>query len=62
MARAIKKVRVRQVGSSIRRDRRQELCLKALGLGKVGAERELVADNSILKLIEKVSHMVKVVS
>lgn len=62
MASAIKKIRVRQTGSAIRRERCQRLCLKALGLGKIGAERELVADNSILKLIEKVRHMIKVVS
>lgn len=56
------KIRVRQVGSPIRRDKRQALYLKSLGLRKIGSERELVATNSVLKLIEKVRHMVKVVS
>ena len=56
------KIRVRQVGSPIRRDKRQVLYLKSLGLRRIGSERELVATNSILKLIEKVRHMVKVVS
>lgn len=56
------KIRVRQVGSPIRRDKRQALYLKSLGLRKIGSERELVATNSVLKLIEKVRHMVEVVS
>jgi ribosomal protein L30 len=55
-------IKIRQSGSAIRRSKRQALYLKSLGLGKIGAERELVADNSVLKLIEKVRHMVKVVS
>jgi ribosomal protein L30 len=56
------KIKIRQTGSAIRRDKRQLLYLKSLGLGKIGAERELVVNNSILKLIEKVRHMVEVVS
>lgn len=57
-----KKIKIRQVGSAIRRDKRQRLYLKSLGLKKIGSERELVATNSVLKLIEKVRHMVEVVS
>lgn len=56
------KIRVRQTGSSIRRDRRQALYLKSLGLGRIGAEKELIDSNSVRELIKKVSHMVKIVS
>ncbi|MDR0744441.1 MAG: 50S ribosomal protein L30 [Holosporales bacterium] len=56
------KIKIKQIGSSIRRNKKQGLYLKSLGLRKVGSERELIVNNSILKLIEKVRHMVKVVS
>lgn len=62
MAKTEKKIKVRQIGSSIRRDKRQALYLKSLGLRKIGSEKELVATNSVLKLIEKVHHMVEVIS
>lgn len=62
MTKTEKKIKVRQVGSPIRRDKRQGLYLKSLGLKKIGSERELVANNSVLKLIEKVRHMVEVIS
>ena len=62
MAKIEKKIKVRQIGSPIRRDKRQALHLKSLGLRKIGSERELVATNSVLKLIERVRHMVKVIS
>ena len=62
MAKTEKKIRIRQTGSHIRRDKRQGLYLKSLGLKKIGSERELVANNSVLKLIEKVRHMVEVIS
>lgn len=62
MTKTEKKIRIRQTGSPIRRDKRQGLYLKSLGLKKIGSERELVANNSVLKLIEKVRHMVEVIS
>ena len=62
MAKTEEKIRIRQIGSPIRRDKRQGLYLKSLGLKKIGSERELVANNSVLELIEKVRHMVKVIS
>ena len=62
MTKTEKKIKVRQVGSPIRRDKRQGLYLKSLGLKKIGSERELMANNSVLKLIEKVRHMVEVIS
>ena len=58
----VEKIRIRQTGSSIRRDKRQALYLNSLGLGKIGSERELVVNNSVLKLIEKVRHMIEIVS
>lgn len=62
MNKKVETIKIRQTGSSIRRDKKQALYLKSLGLGKIGAERELVVNNSILKLIEKVRHMVEVIS
>ncbi|MDR2667334.1 MAG: 50S ribosomal protein L30 [Holosporales bacterium] len=62
MAEKIGKIKVKQIGSPIRRDRKQGLHLRALGLKKIGSERELIASNSILQLIEKVRHMIKVIS
>ena len=56
------KIKIRQTGSPIRRDRRQALYLKSLGLRGIGSERELKSNNTVLKLIEKVRHMVKVIS
>jgi large subunit ribosomal protein L30 len=62
MTDSVRKIKVRQTGSSIRRDRKQALYLKSLGLRGIGSEKELVASNSVLKLIEKVRHMVEVIS
>ncbi len=56
-----KLIKVRQVGSAIRRDKKQELYLKSLGLGKIGKEKELEDSNSVRVLISKVRHMVEVV-
>ncbi|MDR1034732.1 MAG: 50S ribosomal protein L30 [Holosporales bacterium] len=55
------KVRIRQTGSVIRRCGKQALHLKALGLRGIGSEKELVLNDSILGLIKKVRHMVKVI-
>lgn len=56
-----KTILVRQVGSPLRRDARQSLYLKSLGLGKMNRTRELVDTPAVRGLITKVSHMVKVV-
>lgn len=56
-----KKMKVRQIGSSIRRDARQALYLKSLGLGRIGKEKELIDSNSVRCLIAKVKHMVEIV-
>jgi ribosomal protein L30 len=55
------KVKVRQTGSAIRRDKKQALYLKSLGLSGIGTERELTASHAVLELIKKVSHMVKII-
>ncbi|MDR0552840.1 MAG: 50S ribosomal protein L30 [Holosporales bacterium] len=57
---AKKTIKVRQVGSSIRRNGRQALYLDSLGLGKIGKEKELVDSRSVRKLIAKVRHMIVV--
>ncbi|MDR1234385.1 MAG: 50S ribosomal protein L30 [Holosporales bacterium] len=54
-------IRVRQIGSPIRRCKKQSLHLKSLGLRGIGSERELIATNSILGLVAKVRHLVKIV-
>jgi ribosomal protein L30 len=54
-------IRIEQIGSSIRRDRRQALYLRSLGLGKIGQKKELVDSGSVQALIKKVKHMIKVV-
>ena len=62
MNKTVEKIKIRQTGSAIRRDKRQGLYLKSLGLRKIGSEKELVVNNSVLKLIEKVRHLITVVS
>ena len=62
MTNSNKKLKIRQIGSSIRRNKRQALYLQSFGLRGIGSERELEANNTVFKLIEKVRHMVKVVS
>lgn len=58
---AKKTIIVRQVGSPLRRDARQRLYLKSLGLGKMNRTRELLDTPAVRGLITKVSHMVLVV-
>jgi large subunit ribosomal protein L30 len=62
MSSTAKKIKINQIGSPIRRDKKQGLYLKSLGLRKIGSERELESSHSVLKLIEKVRHMVEVIS
>lgn len=57
-----KTIKVRQTGSPIRRNKKQALYLQSLGLRKIGSEKVLVSNNTVLALIKKVQHMVKVVS
>ncbi|MFZ1799508.1 MAG: 50S ribosomal protein L30 [Chitinophagaceae bacterium] len=56
----MKKIRITQVKSGIDRSERQKLTLKALGLNKMHASKEVVATPQILGMVEKVHHLVKV--
>lgn len=60
MSKAVKTIRVKQIASPIRRPAYQSECLRALGLGRMHAVREL-KDNKIVRgLIKKVHHLVSV--
>ena len=57
-----KTIKIKQIGSPIRRSRRQGLYLKSLGLRHIGSVRTLKANESVLALMKKVRHMIQVVS
>ena len=57
----LKTIKVRQTGSPIRRNKKQAMYLKSLGLRRIGSEKELIANNTVLELIKKVQHMVKII-
>ncbi|MCB0330165.1 MAG: 50S ribosomal protein L30 [Bdellovibrionales bacterium] len=54
------KVRVRQIRGIPGRPQRTRLTLQALGLGRVGKERELPLNGPVAGLIKKVRHLVSV--
>lgn len=56
------RIKIQQVGSPIRRHRKQALYLKALGLRKMNSVRELEANPVVLGLIRKAQHMIRVIS
>ena len=56
----MKKIKVTQVKSAIDRSERQKLTLKALGLNKLNASKEVEATPQILGMVNKVNHLVKV--
>jgi large subunit ribosomal protein L30 len=56
----MKKIKVTQGKSGIDRSERQKLTLKALGLKKLNASKEVVATPQILGMVKKVGHLVKV--
>jgi large subunit ribosomal protein L30 len=56
----MKKIKITQVKSGIDRSERQKLTLKALGLKKLNASKEVVATPQILGMVKKVDHLVKV--
>jgi large subunit ribosomal protein L30 len=56
----MKKVKITQVKSAIDRPERQKLTLKALGLNKLNASKEVEATPQILGMIRKVDHLVTV--
>jgi len=54
------KIKITQIKSAIDRSERQKLTLKALGLKKLHATKEVEATPQILGMVEKVHHLVKV--
>jgi large subunit ribosomal protein L30 len=56
----MKKIKVTLVKSPIDRSERQKLTLQALGLNKMNFTKEVEATASILGMIRKVEHLVKV--
>jgi len=54
------KIKITQVKSAIDRPERQKLTLKALGLNKMNASKEVEATPQILGMITKVTHLVQV--
>ncbi|MEO6844537.1 MAG: 50S ribosomal protein L30 [Ginsengibacter sp.] len=56
----MKKIKITQVKSGIDRSDRQKLTLKALGLKKLHASKEVEATPQILGMVKKVNHLVKV--
>lgn len=56
----MKKIKITLVQSPIDRPERQKQTLKALGLIKTNASREVVATPQILGMVRKVNHLLKV--
>jgi large subunit ribosomal protein L30 len=56
----MKKIKIRQVKSGIDRPERQKLTLKALGLNKLNATKEVEATPQILGMVKKVNHLISV--
>ena len=56
----MKKIKITQIKSAIDRPERQKLTLKALGLNKLNASKEVQATPQILGMVRKVDHLVKV--
>ena len=54
------KIKITQVKSGIDRPERQKLTLKALGLKKMHATKEVEATPQILGMVQAVHHLVKV--
>ena len=56
----MKKIKITQIKSGIDRPERQKLTLKALGLKKLNASKEVEATPQVLGMVRKVDHLVKV--
>ena len=56
----MKKIKIKQVKSGIDRSERQKLTLKALGLNKMNASKEVDATPQILGMVKKVNHLITV--
>ena len=57
----MKKIKITLVKSPIDRPERQKETLKALGLNKMNATKEVEATPQILGMVRKVEHMVSIV-
>jgi large subunit ribosomal protein L30 len=56
----MKKIKITLVKSPIDRPERQKLTLRALGLNKLNATKEVEATPQILGMVRKMNHLVKV--
>jgi large subunit ribosomal protein L30 len=56
----MKKIKITLVKSPIDRPERQKLTLKAMGLNKLNASREVVATPQMLGMVRKMNHLLKV--
>ena len=56
----MKRIRVKQVRSQIRRPKNQKLTLEALGLRRMNQEVEHDATETILGMVKTVNHLVSV--
>jgi len=54
------RIKITQTKSGIDRSERQKLTLKALGLNRLNATKEVEATPQILGMVKKVSHLIKV--
>ena len=54
------KIKITQIKSGIDRPERQKLTLRALGLNKMNATKEVEATPQILGMVKKVNHLVTV--
>jgi len=57
-----KMITVKQVGSPIRREKSQRATLIGLGLNKMNRQRELIDTPEVRGMINKVPHLVRVIS
>ena len=60
-AQTFPKIKIQQIGSPIRRHKDHALYLKGWGLGKMNRVRELEANPTVLGLIRKAQHMIKII-
>jgi large subunit ribosomal protein L30 len=56
----MKKIKITQVKSAIDRPENQKLTLRALGLKKMNASKEVEGTPQVLGMIKKVNHLLKV--
>ena len=56
----MKKIKITQVKSGIDRSERQKRTLKALGLNKMNASKEVEANPQILGMVRAVNHLLRV--